>query len=301
MRRTVVAALIVLPAVLVGSCSGAVAEGGDLSTSTSSTAVAPATGGSPRIGVPVEPGTTVEGLVDVHGHDLYARCAGSGSPTVVYFTGWDNNGAKRGVEIAKGIERALGSELRVCSYERRNTGRSESVDGTQSPEDVIADIDGILEALGEDGPFVLLGASFGGLVASAYAVTHPDRVAAVVLLDASTIVDYDLDRQRGFVGMCGETNRSADANFSLEKLDNCLLAEWIDQRRAKEPDVPLAYLAAESPSTRDQGSEGDLQREAWVETWSPGSWRVVPAPHWMDESDTWLVAQAVREVIDLTN
>ena len=101
---------------------------------------------------------TVEGLVNVNGHDIYARCAGNGSPTVVYFTGWAPDASKRGVAIAPGIEEALGPGVRVCSYERRNTGRSESVDGTQSPEDVIADVDGFLATLDKDGPFVLLGA-----------------------------------------------------------------------------------------------------------------------------------------------
>jgi pimeloyl-ACP methyl ester carboxylesterase len=253
----------------------------------------------PRIAVPVDPGSTVEGLVEVDGHDIYARCAGDGSPTVVYFTGWAPDLTKRGVNIARGIESALGPTFRVCSYERRNTGRSEPVEGTQSPEDVIADVDGFLAALGEDGPFLLLGASFGGLVASAYAVAHPDLVAGVVLLDASTGVDYDIDEMHDFQGACLEANREADAWDSLEKLDNCHLAEWIHDRRDREPDVPLLYLAAQNPS--DRGDEADDRiRQAWVESWSPGTWRVVSAPHWMDEADTGLVADAVREVIDLT-
>lgn len=157
-----------------------------------------------------------------------------------------------------------------------------------------------LAALGEDGPFLLLGASFGGLVASAYAVAHPDRVAGVVLLDASTGVDYDLDEMQGFQGACLEANRQADAWDSLEKLDNCSLAEWIHDRRDREPDVPLRYLAAQDPS--DRGSEAeDAVRIAWVESWSPGTWRVVNAPHWMEEADTGLVADAVREVIQRTH
>jgi len=165
--------------------------------------------------LPVEPGSTVEGLVEVDGHDIYARCAGNGSRTVVYFTGWADDLTKRGVAIASGIETVLGPEFRVCSYERRNTGRSESVAGTQSPEDVIADIDGFLAALDEDGPFLLLGASFGGLVASAYAVAHPDLVAGVVLLDASTGVDYEIDEMNGFQGLCLEANRQLDALDSV--------------------------------------------------------------------------------------
>ncbi len=89
-----------------------------------------------RIELPVEPGSTVEGLVAVDGHDIYARCTGEGAPTVVYFTGWADDLGKRGVAIAHGIESALGETIRTCSYERRNTGRSEAVGGTQSPEDV---------------------------------------------------------------------------------------------------------------------------------------------------------------------
>ena len=268
----------------------------------SPTASAPASRapeGLPRIALPVEPGSTIEGLVDVDGHDIYARCAGDGSPTVVYFTGWAPDLSTRGVDVAPGIERALGPTVRVCSYERRNTGRSAAVEGTQSPEDVVADVDGFLAALGEDGSFLLLGASFGGLVASAYAVAHPDRVAGVVLLDASTGVDYDLDEKQGFQGACLEANRKADAWDSLEKLDNCRLAEWIHDRRDREPDVPMLYLAARDPS--DRGSEAeDPVRIAWVESWSPGTWRVVNAPHWMDVADTGLVADAVGEVIGLT-
>jgi pimeloyl-ACP methyl ester carboxylesterase len=241
----------------------------------------------------------VEGLVEVNGHDLYARCAGEGSPTVVYFTGWAPDPTKRAVDIARRVETALGPAVRVCSYERRNTGRSETVDGTQSPEDVIADIDGFLAALSEDGPFVLLGASFGGLVASAYAVAHPERVAGVVLLDASTGVDYDLEELHGFQGGCLEANRQADAYDSLEKLDNCSLAKWVHDRRDLEPDVPLLYLAARDSSERGDESD-DRTMIAWVESWAPGAWRVVNAPHWMDEADAELVADAVREVIDLT-
>ena len=253
--------------------------------------------GLSRIALPVEPGSTVEGLVDIDGHEIYARCAGDGSPTVVYFTGWANDRTQRGVAIASGIENALGPKFRVCSYERRNTGRSETVDGTQSPNDVIADVDGILAALGEDGPFVLLGASFGGLVASAFAVSHPEQVAGVVLLDASTGVDYDIDEMHGFQGACLEANRQADAFDTLEKLDNCRLAEWIHDGRNQEPNVPLLYLAAQDPA--DRGDEvDDAVRMAWVESWSPGRWRVVSAPHWMDVADTELVADAVREVID---
>ncbi len=254
----------------------------------------------PRIALPVGKGASVEGLVDVHGHDIYARCSGTLLPTVVYFTGWAPDLSKRGVEIAKGIEAVDRAKHRICSYERRNTGRSEAVAGTQSPEDIVGDVDGLLTALGERGPFVLLGASFGGLVSGAYAVARPDRVAGVLLLDSSIPDDYIIDQIHGFQGVCLPANREADAWQSLERIDNCRLAKWAYDRRNQQPHVPLIYLAAKDPSDRGDVAD-DPFRKAYVRSWSPGIWTPVTAPHWMDDADPKLVLQALGRVIALAN
>jgi hypothetical protein len=237
-------------------------------------------------------------LIDVDGHDIYARCAGKGAPTILYFTGWAPDPSKRAVDAVAGIEEADEDRHRICSYERRNTGRSESVSGTQSPADVVGDIDGVLRKLGEQGPFVLLGASFGGLVAGAYTVAHPDRVSGVLLLDASITDDYYIDEVHGFTGMCLPENRDADAHDSLEKLDNCRLSKWAYDRRDREPDVPLVYLASTEASEREPIAD-DKYRKRFVARWSPGVWKVVGAPHYMDESDPQLVEQYLQKVIDL--
>jgi pimeloyl-ACP methyl ester carboxylesterase len=263
-------------------------------------AATPASSALPRIHLPVKKGETVEGLVDVNGHDIYARCSGTGSPTVLYFTGWAPDPSKLGVNAIRAIEAVDGGKHRICSYERRNTGRSEKVKGTQTPEDIIADVDGVLDALGEHGPFILLGASFGGLVASAYAVAHPDRTSGILLLDSSIPDDYVIDKRHGFDGMCLKANRQADAYQSLEKIDNCRLSKWAYDRRDQEPDVPLIYLAAKDPSDRGDVADDPL-RKAFVRRWSPGIWESVSAPHWMDEADPKLVEKNLERVIVLAN
>ena len=198
------AAIIALALAVSGCGSADIADQAAAGPATTSTATAANTAKStlPRIELPVGKGETVEGLLDVGGHDIYARCSGTGSPTVVYFTGWAPDASKLGVNVIKAIEAVDAGRHRICSYERRNTGRSETVDGTQAPEDIVADVDGVLDALGENGPFVLLGASFGGLVSGAYAVAHPDRTAGILLLDASTPDDYLIEERHGFDGMC---------------------------------------------------------------------------------------------------
>ena len=296
------AALIAL-VLIVGACGGGnTADQAEAGAATSSTAPSANTANSalPRIDLPVEQGETVEGLVDVDGHNIYARCSGTGSPTVVYFTGWAPDPSKLGVSAIRAIEAVDGGEHRICSYERRNTGRSETVKGTQTPENIVADVDGVLNAMGENGPFVLLGASFGGLVAGAYAVAHPDRTAGILLLDSSIPDDFIIDKRHGFDGMCLKANREADAWDSLEKIDNCRLSKWAYDRRDQEPDVPLIYLAAKDPSDRGDVTDDPL-RKAFVQRWSPGVWESVSAPHWMDEADPILVVKNLERVIALAN
>jgi pimeloyl-ACP methyl ester carboxylesterase len=284
---------------VLAACGGDPSTPPQTSGETSGTSIPSASGtGSalPRIDLPVQKGATVEGLIDVEGHDIYARCSGTGSPTVVYFTGWAEDQSKRGVSVIQAIEAVDQGKRRICSYERRNTGRSETVEGTQTPEDIVADVDGVLDAMGEKGPFVLLGASFGGLVSGAYAVAHPDRTAGILLLDSSIPDDYLIDERHGFTGMCLKANREADARESLEKIDNCALAKWAYDRRNQEPNVPLIFLAAEDSSDRGDVADDSL-RKAFVRRWSPGIWELVSAPHWMDEADPELVVKNLERVI----
>lgn len=302
MKREISTITLAATVLAVAACSTGTSTAPSASRSTSnsasaSTSTTPSTTGDQpaRIALPVAPGSTVEGLVAVDGHDIYARCTGTGSPTVVYFTGWAPDFSKRGVEAIGPIEAADAGKHRICSYERRNTGRSASVAGTQTPQDVVSDVDGVLGKLGEKGPFVLLGASFGGLVAGAYAVAHPDRTAGVLLLDASIPDDYLNEVRNHFQGMCLPANRQDDAWASQEKLDNCALAKWAYDRRAKEPDVPLTYLAAKDRDPSDVAL--DPLRKAFVTRWSPGVFTIVDAPHWMDEADPELVVRNLDTVI----
>jgi hypothetical protein len=76
-------------------------------------AATPAGSALPRIHLPVKMGETVEGLVDVNGHDIYARCSGTGSPTVVYFTGWAPDPSKLGVNAIRAIETVDGGKLAI--------------------------------------------------------------------------------------------------------------------------------------------------------------------------------------------
>ena len=53
----------------------------------------------------------------------------------------------------------------------------------RTADDAIGDLHALLESAGVEPPYVMVGSSFGGFVATYYAATFADEVVGVVLLD----------------------------------------------------------------------------------------------------------------------
>jgi pimeloyl-ACP methyl ester carboxylesterase len=73
---------------------------------------------------------------------------------------------------------------RVILYDQRGHGLSERPRTGYRVNDSVADLAAILDTLGVDGPVHLVGNSYGGTVALAFAVACPKRVASMVLIEA---------------------------------------------------------------------------------------------------------------------
>ncbi len=120
-------------------------------------------------------------LVDVGGHRLHLDCTGSGGPTVVLMSGLGGNSAGW-ARIAP----AVADTTRVCVHDRAGQGWSEDAADPQDGVAAAADLHRLLDAAGEDGPFVVVGHSIGGDHAMVYADRYPEQVAGMVLLDATS-------------------------------------------------------------------------------------------------------------------
>jgi pimeloyl-ACP methyl ester carboxylesterase len=74
----------------------------------------------------------------------------------------------------------------VVLWDLRGHGDSESPEGADSYsiERVVADLLAVADATTPNVPFVAAGLSFGGLASLHFAVRHPDRVAALALIDS---------------------------------------------------------------------------------------------------------------------
>jgi pimeloyl-ACP methyl ester carboxylesterase len=136
------------------------------------------------------------GLVDIGGgRKIYMECRGKGGPTVVLVSGLGNAADVWSVTSDPENERPtvfaeVATFTRVCAYDRPSTStatgpsRSTPVPQPTSAKAAAADLDTVLTASGEPGPYVLAGHSFGGPIIRLYAGAHPADVAGLVLVDA---------------------------------------------------------------------------------------------------------------------
>jgi pimeloyl-ACP methyl ester carboxylesterase len=117
-------------------------------------------------------------LVDVGGYRLHVHCIGQGSPTVIL----DHLGEGTSSQWAW-VQSELSNVTRVCAYDRAGFGWS---DPGPAPRDALGssrELQILLRNASIDGPYVLVGHSYGVNVARLYASEHPDEVSGMVLVD----------------------------------------------------------------------------------------------------------------------
>jgi pimeloyl-ACP methyl ester carboxylesterase len=128
------------------------------------------------------------------GRHLYLECHGSGSPTVIFEAGLRSRGdiwnwSREGIDT--GVLPRVSPFTRACYYDRPGTlahypyvSRSDPVPMPRSTGEVAMDLHALLGAAGIPGPYVMVGASTGGLIVREYASLYPAEVYGVVLVDA---------------------------------------------------------------------------------------------------------------------
>lgn len=112
-------------------------------------------------------------------------------------------------------ERLAAKGLRSLAYDRAGLGHSDAGPRPRDGRAIVADAERLLERLGEDGPLVLVGHSMGGLMVRLFALTRPDRVVGLVLVDAMTPDVIRLPAGREAIGSFAGVLRLAGVGADL--------------------------------------------------------------------------------------
>jgi pimeloyl-ACP methyl ester carboxylesterase len=130
----------------------------------------------------LRPTNPIDELVGAEGQRHHIRCTGSGTTTVLLIAGFEE-----GAENWNKIEPAIAATARVCSHDRPGTGTSDPPTSASTFASQATDLHALLTAIGEPGPYVVVGHSFGGAEAVTFASQYPTEVTGLVLIDASPV------------------------------------------------------------------------------------------------------------------
>jgi pimeloyl-ACP methyl ester carboxylesterase len=117
-------------------------------------------------------------LVDVGTHRLHIRCAGAGTPAVIF------DAALGGSSLSWSlVQPAVACVTRACSYDRAGFGWSDPGPLPRTAGRIADELYVLLRARDVPPPYVLVGHSFGGLVMRLFASRHPRDTAGLVLIE----------------------------------------------------------------------------------------------------------------------
>jgi pimeloyl-ACP methyl ester carboxylesterase len=119
-------------------------------------------------------------LIDIGGRKLHLYCTGTGSPTAILMAG----GGAFSIDWAL-VQPKVAENTRVCSYDRSGLAWSDPGPEDETVEQTISDLHILLKNGEEKGPYLLVGASVGGIYIQAYQRAFPKEVAGLVFCNSS--------------------------------------------------------------------------------------------------------------------
>jgi pimeloyl-ACP methyl ester carboxylesterase len=169
----------------------------------------------------------------VNGHSLRMLIAGSEAPTVVF-----ENGLGPPLEMWGKVQPDVSRFARTVAYDRAGVGMSEGAPSRGDDRQIAAELHLALRMAGVPPPYVLVGASLGGLYVRVFAEMYPEEVRGLVLVDPThdaaafkapaplVLIDAVSPREVPFASRTIRRQR-ADLRPRIDA-ESRAYAEWID-------------------------------------------------------------------------
>ena len=121
-------------------------------------------------------------LVDAGGFRLNLYCMGTGSPAVVFDSGWGD-----WAPAWSKVQPQIAKWTRACAYDRAGTGFSDPGPMPRTSVRIATELRTALHNAGIPGPYIFVGSAFGGDNVRTFADLYIDDVAGLVLDDADPV------------------------------------------------------------------------------------------------------------------
>lgn len=177
-------------------------------------------------------------MVRVGRHRVHLLEAGTGEPTVVFDAGLP--GTCLGWCY---VQPAVAEFTRTVSYDRAGLGWSERGPRPRTTQQIVAELRAALARAGIAPPYVLVGHSFGGFTAQLFALTYPEEMAGVVLVDSIHPGEWLAPDEETLRRMAAGI-RLARRTAWLARLGAMRFYFWLIARRAVTPAAPSDWVAS---------------------------------------------------------
>lgn len=199
-------------------------------------------------------------MVDVEGHTMRVRATGldrqaAGSPVVVF-----ENGAGNALEVWNDVLPNVATVSPVVAYDRSGLGQSEWDNQAPTPRHVSNRLRALLNRIGARPPYVLVGYSWGGILARYFAGYYPSEIAGLVLIDPGPMVTEPLAQRLAPFDSIGAGRAGFDEYWSrlralFDRASPAMRAEVgvfralvqrdsVDPEVRRVPDVPMVVIVA---------------------------------------------------------
>ena len=159
-------------------------------------------------------------LVDVGGFRLNLYCSGSGSPTVLFDSGYED-----WAPAWSTVQPRIAKWTRACTYDRAGAGFSDPGPMPRTSVRIAKELHTALHRAGIAGPYILVGNAFGGDNVRTFAVLYMDEVAGMVMDDADftdlepkEMQDGDRDGREQFASRLHECGKAVAEHKPLPPL-----------------------------------------------------------------------------------
>lgn len=140
-------------------------------------------------------------LVSVNATRLNLYCMGTGSPAVVFDSGWED-----WAPVWTIVQPEVAKWTRACSYDRAGAGFSDAGPMPRTSVRIADELHSALHSAGVKGPYILVGHAFGGDNVRTFADRYMTETAGLVLVEADVA-----DEHRGDARLIARLRECRDA------------------------------------------------------------------------------------------
>lgn len=201
--------------------------------------------------------------IQVDGRAVNVSCDGEpagGRPVIILL-----HGGGDGLDKLADLQKTLSDKDMVCSYDRLGAGVSDKPAGPQTLDDSGRVLTAVIDRVAGDAPVVLAGHSLGGLIAARYAPDHSDRVAGLVLMDATSptqTADLEAQVPDSATGVAADLKAQTIAVLAGENPEMLAVP---DGEVRSAGDIPVEVIQHGKPYLAAVPEYGPAMEQAWAQ------------------------------------